>query len=85
MLKKLVMKEFYQTLKEIRTRCQLSQQFVADKLHVSRALISQWECNICEPSIKELKKLCIIFEISADELLEIETEQERNEVKKQMS
>ena len=50
-----------------------SQSKLAKMLNVSQTLISQWEHNSCEPNIETLRQLCFIFDISSDELLEIDT------------
>ena len=74
------MKEFCEVLKEIRKNSGLSQLQIAKILNVDRTLVSQWERGICEPSINVLRKLCIIFDISADEILSIETKKERKAI-----
>ncbi len=72
---------FTKILQELRkNNKQLSQLQLAKLLNVDRTLISQWERGICEPSLASLKKLCVIFDISADELLEIETEEQRKKI-----
>lgn len=74
------MSNFIETFKEKRLQAGLSQQKLANLINVDRTLISQWERGICEPNIETLRKICIVLDISADELLEIETEEERKKI-----
>ena len=53
---------------ELRTKMNLSQGDLADKLDVSRQSVSKWENNTAVPDLDKLIKLCDIFEISLDEL-----------------
>ena len=67
--------EINKKIKELRINYNISQAELASKLNVNQTLVSQWERGICEPSIGCLRNMCFIFDISADELLEIDTEQ----------
>lgn len=58
----------------------LTQQQVADKLNISRQGYLYYEKGTREPNVDTIKKLCIIFDCTADELLEIDTPQERKKV-----
>lgn len=60
-------------LKELRAECNLSQQAIADKLHIARISYLHWEQGKTEPSINALCMLCEIFDVSADYLLGIES------------
>ena len=53
---------------ELRTKKNLSQGDLADKLDVSRQSVSKWENNTAVPDLDKLIKICDIFEISLDEL-----------------
>ena len=53
---------------ELRTKKNLSQGDLADKLDVSRQSVSKWENNTAVPDLDKLIKLCDVFEISLDEL-----------------
>ena len=64
-------------IKEYRVQLGISQAFLAQKLNVNQTLISQWERNICEPSIDSIRKICVLFDVSADDLLSLDTEKER--------
>ena len=58
-----------EALKEHRTRCRMTQEFVADHLGVSRQAVSKWESGISDPSTANLLALAKLYGISAEELL----------------
>lgn len=58
-------------LKRARKKKKLSQQEVAASLFCTPQAISRYENNRVEPSLETLKKLCVLFEVSADDILEI--------------
>lgn len=53
---------------ELRTKKNLSQGDLADRLDVSRQSVSKWENNTAVPDLDKLIKICDIFEISLDEI-----------------
>lgn len=57
----------------LRSREEISQETLAEKLSVSRQAISSWEINQSLPSVDNILKLCEIFGISTDELLKNES------------
>ena len=57
-------------LKELRTAHKLSQQKVADYLHVSRSTVGMWETGASQPDTGNLKKIADYFGVSIDYLLE---------------
>ena len=65
------MKEFASKLKTIRTEKNLSQQQVADGIGITRAAYSNYEQGLREPDLETFKKICLLFGISADDLLDI--------------
>lgn len=67
-------------IKLFRKKMNLTQQQLGDFLQVSHDTVSLWEKNKSKPDIEMLKKLCILFNCTADELLEIETPSERAKV-----
>ncbi|MCH4169222.1 MAG: helix-turn-helix domain-containing protein [Streptococcaceae bacterium] len=77
-------------LKLKRTDLKLTQEKIADELHVSRQTISSWETGRSYPDIEKLIQLSNYFEISLDELLkedvgminDIKAKTELNENKK---
>ena len=58
----------------------MSQQQVAALLNMSRTGYASWEQGLAEPSLNDVRKMCIIFDVSSDELLEIASEKERKEI-----
>lgn len=58
-------------LRQLRRKKGLSQEAVAKELGISRQAVSKWETDLDQPDLDNLKKICEILEISADELLDI--------------
>lgn len=56
-------------LKSHRTRCNMTQEFVAEKVGVSRQAVSKWEKGLSEPSTSNLIALAKVFGVSVEELL----------------
>ena len=52
-----------------REECNLTQQELADKLHLSVKTISKWECGRGIPDIGNMQELAKVFKISITELL----------------
>ena len=67
-------------IKFFRKSLGLNQTELAQKLSLTQEAISKYEKNLREPDIETLKRLCIIFDCTADELLEIDTPLERKKV-----
>ena len=66
--------KFSEKLKELRIKKGLTQESLAEKLNISRQSISKWEQGINEPNIQTLKELCLIFQVSIDELVDDDKE-----------
>lgn len=62
-------KRFCQNLKQIRKDCELTQKQVAEKLGVVESCYANWEQGRTEPNIEMLRKLCKIFQVQIDELI----------------
>lgn len=58
-----------QKLKELREDRDLKQVYVARLLDTSQTMIWQWENDITMMKIDKLKKLCLLYGVSADYLL----------------
>lgn len=58
-----------EALREHRTRCQMTQEFVAESVGVSRQAVSKWERGDSDPSTSNLLALAKLFGVSAEELL----------------
>ena len=58
-----------EVLKQHRTDCNMTQEFVAESIGVSRQAVSKWENGTSDPSTSNLIALARLFKISAEELL----------------
>ena len=56
-------------IKHFRKMYHMSQQDLADKLHVTQAAITSWENETRTPDIETILKLCHIFGVSSDMLI----------------
>lgn len=56
------------TLREYRKEKGLSQTELADKIGVSQNTISSWETGRTEPSMRDIKALCNVLDLSVDHL-----------------
>lgn len=72
--KTVVRKSLAESLKENRKRCNMTQEFVAEAIGVSRQAVSKWENGSADPSTSNLIALAKLYEISAEELLKTVTE-----------
>ena len=59
-----------EAIKEHRTQCKMTQEFVAESLGVSRQAVSKWENGTSDPSTSNLIALAKLFGVSAGDLLE---------------
>ena len=64
-----VRKSLGEALKEHRTRCKMTQEFVAEHLGVSRQAVSKWENGTSDPSTSNLLALARLYGTSTEELL----------------
>ena len=71
--KQAVKRTLGETLKAHRTRCQMTQEFVAETLGVSRQSVSKWENGSSDPNTSNLIALSKLYKISPEELLECAT------------
>ena len=58
-----------ETLKQCRTHCKMTQEFVAETVGVSRQAVSKWESGISDPSTSNLFALAKLYDISVEDLL----------------
>jgi len=56
-------------LREHRMGCQMSQEFVAEAVGVTRQAVSKWENGVSDPSTSNLLALAKLYGLSAEELL----------------
>ena len=64
-----VSKTLGENLKEHRTRCKMTQEFVAERLGVSRQAVSKWENGTSDPSTSNLIALAKLFDVPVEALL----------------
>lgn len=80
---------FKDSLKKLRTRNNLNQIELAEKLNVKQYVISSWEIGRSEPSIQQVIELSNIFNVPTDYLLDkdivlVSTNEEFNIVTNEM-
>lgn len=61
--------ETKEVLRELRTKNHLSQDALAEKLHVTRQAVSRWENGETQPNPETLKRLSKLFDVSINTLL----------------
>ncbi|MBE5730649.1 MAG: helix-turn-helix transcriptional regulator [Clostridiales bacterium] len=61
--------KFCKNLKEARKISGLTQKQVAYELKVVESCYANWEQGRTEPSIDMLRKLCVLFSVSIDDLI----------------
>lgn len=62
-------KQFCENLKNARKGCGLTQKQIAITLGVVESCYANWEQGRTEPNVEMIRKLCVIFDVSADELI----------------
>lgn len=67
--KEKVTRSLGEALKENRTRCKMTQEFVAESIGVSRQAVSKWENGTSDPSTSNLLALAKLYCISVENLL----------------
>ena len=55
-----------------RKKCGFSQEYVAEKLGVSRQTVSKWETDETVPDIRQSKKMAVLYNMSLDELIDFD-------------
>ena len=69
-----------ENLKTIRLQQKLTQIEVANKLNISQQAWSHYEKGDRDINVNLLRKFCIMFEVSADEILDIDTPLGRSKI-----
>lgn len=64
-----VKKSLGEVLREQRTRCKMTQEFVAETIGVSRQAVSKWESGISDPSTSNLFAIAKLYGIDVEELI----------------
>lgn len=68
------------TIKKLRRERDMTQEQLAEYLGITANAVSQWECDRTTPDISQLPLLVRIFNVSADELLEINLANKEQEI-----
>lgn len=76
--------KFNEILREIRKNQRLTQRNVYEKLNVSPNCYASWEQGRTQPDVESIKKLCVIFDVSADSLLGLDDESEQTRLKNEL-
>ena len=58
-----MMEQIAKNIKQYRKKSNLSQQDLADRLHVSRQTVSNWERSVSEPDLNAILSLANVFKI----------------------
>ena len=61
--------KFDENLRTFRKQKEFSQEYLAEKMNVSRQTISKWENGTAMPDLRKLTDLASLFDVSMDELL----------------
>ncbi len=69
--------ELREKLKELRTTANLTQEELANRVFVSRTLVSKWESGDRYPSKENLARLAVLFQISPEELIGTKKENDK--------
>ena len=64
-----VKKALGEILKEHRVRCKMTQEFVAERLGISRQAVSKWESGASDPSMSNLIALTKLYGVAVEDLL----------------
>ena len=67
-------------IKKLRRECDITQEQLAEFLHLTPSAISQWETDRVLPDIQYLPKLAHLFKVSSDEILGINVEANDEEI-----
>ena len=60
-----------QKIAELRMKAGLTQEQLADKLYVTRTMVSKWERDICQPDRNTVVKMADIFSVSPDDIMSV--------------
>lgn len=69
-----------QRIKKLRRERDITQEQLAEYLHLSASAVSQWECDRVMPDISQLPLLANLFEVSADVLLGIDVDSKTKKI-----
>ena len=58
-----------QKIAKLRTNAGITQEQLAEKLYVTRVMVSKWERDICQPDYNTVLKIAEILSVSPDEIM----------------
>ena len=64
-----VKKALGEILKEYRVKCKMTQEFVAERLGVSRQAVSKWESGASDPNMSNLIALAKLYDVAIEDIL----------------
>lgn len=67
--KALMKRSLGEQIKDHRMKCNMTQEFVAENLGISRQAVSKWESGSTDPSTSNLIALANLFKITVEELI----------------
>lgn len=67
--KEIVKKTLGEILREYRINCKMTQEFVAERLGVSRQAVSKWESGTSDPSMLNLIALAKLYDVAVEDIL----------------
>lgn len=73
---------FSEKIRELRKKYNLTQEELAQKLHISDKSISKWEMGTAKPSLENLQIISEIFDITLDELINSKRKKDIKIIKK---
>lgn len=59
-----------QIIQKLRINAEMTQEQLAEKLFVSRELVSKWELGQRKPNIRELREMARLFRVGIDDLID---------------
>ena len=74
------MKDLGKNITAYRKKAGITQEHLAELMHVSVSAVSQWETGKTLPDISAVPVLCHVLSVSADELLNIDQEKKEQEI-----
>lgn len=58
-----------QKIAELRMKAGITQEKIAEKLYVTREMVSKWERDISQPDYSMIEKIAKILSVSPDEIM----------------
>lgn len=69
-------------IKSLRIEAGLLQKDLAKMLNIARETMTGYEVGRSEPDVQTIRKICVFLNVSADELLEIDTKEQKEAILK---